>query len=53
MRLSVIVTTYEWPQALEAVLRALAVQRDSHFEVVVADDGSGPQTRAVVERFAP
>ena len=49
--LSVVVTTYEWPEALEAVLGALAEQSDSQFEVVVADDGSGPATRSAVERW--
>jgi glycosyltransferase involved in cell wall biosynthesis len=49
--LSVVVTTYEWPEALDAVLRALASQSDADFEVVVADDGSGPATAAVVERW--
>jgi glycosyltransferase involved in cell wall biosynthesis len=49
---SAVVATYEWPEALDAVLRALAEQEDPAFEVVVADDGSGPETRAVVSRWA-
>ncbi len=49
--LSVIVSTYEWPEALDAVLFGLSEQSDPEFEVVVADDGSGPQTAAVVERW--
>jgi len=49
--LSVIVTTFEWPDALEAVLRGLASQSDPSFDVVVADDGSGPETAAVVDRW--
>ncbi len=47
---SVVVVTYEWPEALEQVLAALFDQDDPAFEVVVADDGSGPATREVVER---
>jgi GT2 family glycosyltransferase len=47
MKLSVIVDTYEWPDALQAVLLALADQSDREFDVVVADDGSGPETAAV------
>ncbi len=43
--------TYEWPEALDLVLRALAEQSVRDFEVIVADDGSGPQTQAVVERW--
>ena len=49
---SVIVATYEWPQALDAVLFALSEQSDPDFEVVVADDGSGPETAATIERWS-
>ena len=44
MRISVIVTTYNRPDALEAVLAGLADQREPPAEVIVADDGSGPET---------
>jgi glycosyltransferase involved in cell wall biosynthesis len=46
--ISVIVSTYNWPQALAAVLAALAGQTDRDFEVVVADDGSTAETAALV-----
>lgn len=49
--ISVIVTTYNREDALEAVLRALARQTDVDFEVVVADDGSGPATAALIEAW--
>ena len=48
--ISVVVLTYEYPRALDAVLRALDDQSDDDFEVV-ADDGSGPETAEVVERW--
>ena len=48
--ISVIVTTYERADALDAVLRGLACQSDRDFEIVVADDGSGPATRELIER---
>ncbi len=51
--ISIIVTTYEREDALDAVLRSLAAQRDRHFEVVVADDGSGPATAALIDRWKP
>jgi glycosyltransferase involved in cell wall biosynthesis len=51
--ISVIVTTYNREDALEAVLSALSRQSDRGFEVVIADDGSGPGTAAVVERWRP
>jgi glycosyltransferase involved in cell wall biosynthesis len=47
--ISVIVTTYEREDALDAVLRSLSRQIDRNFEVIVADDGSGPGTKALVE----
>jgi glycosyltransferase involved in cell wall biosynthesis len=49
--LSVVVLTYEWPEALDVVLRALSEQTDAEFEIVVADDGSGPRTAATVESW--
>jgi glycosyltransferase involved in cell wall biosynthesis len=48
---SIVVTTYEWPQALDLVFHALSEQSDPAFEVVVADDGSGPETADVVNRW--
>lgn len=48
-RISVIVTTYERPDALDAVLRGLSRQSDRDFEIVVADDGSGPSTAKLIE----
>jgi GT2 family glycosyltransferase len=51
MKLSVIVDTYQWPQALRMVLLALAGQSDRDFDVVVADDGSGPETAALAEAW--
>jgi len=52
MRLSLVVTTYERPDALAAVLASAAAQRQRPAEIIVADDGSGPATRAVVAAFA-
>jgi len=50
---SVIVTTYDREDALAAVLAALSRQSERRFEVVVADDGSGPATAAVVDDWRP
>ncbi len=52
--LSLIVTTYNRPDALKAVLEALARQEDAGpFEVVIADDGSRPETAALIQDYAP
>ena len=50
MLISVVVATYNRPDALAAVLRSLAKQDDQSFEIVVADDGSGPETAVVTEQ---
>jgi glycosyltransferase involved in cell wall biosynthesis len=51
MNIAVVVTTYNRPGALEAVLNGFRDQRDQDFQVIVADDGSTVETRSVVERF--
>ena len=51
MLISVIVSTYNRPDALEAVLLSLLAQTDLHYEIIIADDGSGPATQEVVDRF--
>jgi len=50
---SVIVTTYNRPSALRCVLEGLLTQDRRDFECIVADDGSGPETAALVESFKP
>ena len=51
--ISVIVTTYNREDALDAVLQSLARQSDPDFEVIVADDGSGPATAKAIEAWVP
>jgi glycosyltransferase involved in cell wall biosynthesis len=51
--ISVIVTTFDRPDALDAVLRSLSRQSDRTFEVIIADDGSGPETTALIEQWKP
>ena len=51
--ISVIVTTYNREDALDAALRALAAQSDRDFEVVVADDGSRPATAERIAAWKP
>lgn len=52
MLVSVVVSTHEQPAWLAKVLWGLAAQADRGFEVVVADDGSGPETAAVIGALA-
>ena len=52
MRLSVIVSTYNNPRALGLVLAGLARQTRPADEILIADDGSGAQTQALIEPWA-
>ncbi len=47
--ISVIVTTYNWPQALLLCLKSLYAQTDVYFEIIIADDGSRPENLALIE----
>ena len=49
--LSIIVTTYNWPQALKLVLMALAEQVKANMEIIIADDGSGLETKAMISEI--
>jgi glycosyltransferase involved in cell wall biosynthesis len=51
--ISVIVATYNRPDALDAVLRSLLHQSDADFEVLVADDGSTEQTKELIDAWKP
>jgi len=51
VKISVIVTTYNRPDALAAVLEGLLIQTDRDFEVLVADDGSTEETAELIRGF--
>jgi glycosyltransferase involved in cell wall biosynthesis len=52
LNISIILATYNWPNALQAVLCALAAQKTTHlFEIIVADDGSNSETAQVICNF--
>lgn len=48
---AVIISTYNWTEALEFVLQSAANQRYLPDEVIVADDGSGEATAALIRRY--
>jgi glycosyltransferase involved in cell wall biosynthesis len=49
MKLSLIVSTYNQPAVLEKVLLGISLMRDMPEEILIADDGSGPETRAMID----
>lgn len=52
-RATIVVSTYQRPAWLEMVLLAYARQTVDSFRIVVADDGSGPETADVIRRLRP
>jgi glycosyltransferase involved in cell wall biosynthesis len=50
---SIVFTTYNQPDWLEKTLLGFAAQDRHDFEVLVADDGSGEETRARLEALSP
>jgi glycosyltransferase involved in cell wall biosynthesis len=49
--ISILLATYNWPQALKLCLESLATQTDKNFEIIIADDGSTDSTKQVIEAF--
>ncbi len=50
-RASLFVSTYEMPRHLELVLAGLRQQSFRDFELLLCDDGSGPETRRIIDQF--
>lgn len=48
VKASVILSTYNAPAWLEKVLWGYSMQDERDFEIVVADDGSGPETKQIL-----
>lgn len=49
--ISVIISTYNAESWLENVLWGYSCQTFKDFEIVIADDGSGPKTKDLIDRF--
>ena len=50
--ISIIVSTYNWPHALRLSLKSLMNQCDKGYEIIVADDGSGPETAELIAKLS-
>ena len=51
MRVSLIITTYNRPEALSLVLKSVVSQSKFPYEVIIADDGSEQQTKKCIDFF--
>ena len=52
MKTTLLITTYNWPKALELVLYSVLHQHVMPDEVVIADDGSTEETKKLIDRYA-
>ena len=50
-RVAIIVSTYNWPEALKLSIRSIFRQTAMPAEIVIADDGSGDETRQAIEEL--
>jgi glycosyltransferase involved in cell wall biosynthesis len=48
---TLVITTYNWPAALDLTLQSIARQSMAPAQIIVADDGSGAETEALVTRW--
>ncbi|MGB0523409.1 MAG: glycosyltransferase family 2 protein [Flammeovirgaceae bacterium] len=51
LNVTVIIATYNMPAWLEKVLWGYEQQTYPHFDVIIADDGSGDETKQLIDRF--
>ena len=51
MKVSLIVTTYNWKEALYITLKSVLKQKILPYEVIIADDGSRPDTAVMIAEF--
>ena len=49
IKASIIITTYNWPKALNVVLTSILAQTESNFEIIIADDGSSHETDDLIQ----
>jgi glycosyltransferase involved in cell wall biosynthesis len=46
---SLVIGTYNWPAALELCIKSALMQKTLPGEILIADDGSGPETRQLIQ----
>lgn len=51
LKSTLLISTYNWPEALELVLMSIKNQKVLPIEVIIADDGSTQATKQLIERF--
>lgn len=52
MTVCLIISTYNWPKALELVLMSVLEQSRTPNEIIIADDGSKEETKKIIDTFS-
>ena len=51
IKVSILVSTYNWPEALELSIRSMFAQTILPDEIVIADDGSTQDTKDLIDKL--
>ena len=51
IKVSILVSTYNWKEALALCLRSIFAQTVLPYEIAIADDGSKNDTRELIEKL--
>ena len=51
MKIALLISTYNWPEALNVVLKSLKEQTVLPHELLIADDGSNEETTNLIEKY--
>lgn len=51
IKVSILVSTYNWPEALEFSIKSMFTQTILPDEIIIADDGSSHETTDLIERL--
>ena len=51
MKTSLIITTYNWPESLELILKSILLQTEFPNEIIIADDGSKIETTNLINYY--
>ena len=51
LKCSLLISTYNWPLALQSCLLSVARQSELPDEIIICDDGSGPETKELIALF--
>ncbi|MDT0687087.1 glycosyltransferase family 2 protein [Autumnicola psychrophila] len=51
MKTALLISTYNWPEALNLVLKSVKIQSIPPDEILIADDGSTEETTQVVQKY--